>query len=739
MQKGGGIAFNDKLIDSIHDDDIVYDDKRKKAFKYFLNNSRFEIFSHKTRGGIIIKAELNQNIESPYFSINIGENNGQYVKVIFLKLIFIGNYGFRLYKNKRNNSIVFRSTSDKYKIMDSGGIRVISGNEYENDYENLEFEDDRNNIYDEIIALNATTIEKFNNEYQIQEDIYNSTLDINLSPLCPAVLDKHIYDKRDDCISKLQELEDRMSDKTIISYIRTAFDGNPDFFIGIQVMEYIENSKPFSSVIKDNTRNKSNNSNAIDLNEILYKMISLRLKQLHELNYVHGDLHGNNALVKQCGCSIGGGGNYCCCIGYDVLIIDFGETKKILRPKLSINSERKTPLIQLLRKEQYDTREIEECIRKKTRDFIFKNPYAKATYKHTKLEEKYAEYLVNTFHEMYPTIDINDLKERINTYITSTESFEHLSSDIETQKQKYLYSLGEKSVVDEVLGLKKSIQETERILKLYKELNSNTIFSRTQQQHVPILFIVDLLDFPDFTKEQIEQITYIHIATGYSINSINEILEFPEMNTDKAIFILNTHKETNYEINRIYIVVEYMEKLKKIGINLNFVQAHSEIQKNIYEHNIKPEQAINYLLVYYYFTIKKYPSINFRIAIDQIKNGIENHNPPILRENRPLTLLEIYTIFALMMESDPPDPVSAYQRMTRWTIDDAVNNLYSKLQGGKKKAKSLRKSLRKKLSKKLAKKSLQKKACKKSLQKSLQKSKKLAKKNLQKKTYKKTE
>jgi hypothetical protein len=205
------------------------------------------------------------------------------------------------------------------------------------------------------------------------------------------------------------------------------------------------------------------------------------------------------------------------------------------------------------------------------------------------------------------------------------------------------------------------------------------------------------------------------------------------MNTDKAIFILNTHKETNLDIKIIYIVVEYMVKLKKIGINLNFNQAHSEIQKNIYEHKIEPEEAINYLLVYYYFTIKKYPSINFRIAIDQIKDAIEK--PTILRENRPLTVLEIYTIFALMMESDPPDPVSAYQRMTIQTIDDAVNNLYSKLHGGKntkKKAKSLRKKLTKKACKKAYKKSLRKKACKKACKKSLQK-------KLTKKAYKKAE
>lgn len=52
MQKGGGIVVKPG-----------FKDKQKEAFEYFLHNSTFEIFSHNTRGGIIIKAELNHNIE----------------------------------------------------------------------------------------------------------------------------------------------------------------------------------------------------------------------------------------------------------------------------------------------------------------------------------------------------------------------------------------------------------------------------------------------------------------------------------------------------------------------------------------------------------------------------------------------------------------------------------------------------------------------------------------------------
>jgi len=83
---------------------VKHINQKKDIFYFLLVNSNIEIFSHKTRGGIILKLELRS--ASPYMSIN-PESFGQDVKIIFIKLVFIGTEKFVILNNNKDKYIVY--------------------------------------------------------------------------------------------------------------------------------------------------------------------------------------------------------------------------------------------------------------------------------------------------------------------------------------------------------------------------------------------------------------------------------------------------------------------------------------------------------------------------------------------------------------------------------------------------------------------------------------------------------
>ncbi len=269
MQKGGGIIIKPSEAHRTKQD----------IFTFLLNNSDIKIFSYETRGGIILKLELKSGIASPYMSVN-PESLGQDVKIIFFKLVFIGNSVFDIYDKNGN----------------------------------------------EIIYLNKASKSDFEKEVKIQNDIYEKTQGVNLSPLCPAVLDSYHLDIKRTCQQLLENCKTKLTtqeEEDLFNLIITHFNSG-NFTIGLQVMEYIENSKTLASYIYDEQNIKIDTK----LTKDLYTLAFFKLKTLHSLGYRHNDLHSSNVLVKKidnCVCSIG---KSCCCFdGYDVLIIDFGKTK----------------------------------------------------------------------------------------------------------------------------------------------------------------------------------------------------------------------------------------------------------------------------------------------------------------------------------------------------------------------------------------------------------------------------
>jgi serine/threonine protein kinase len=62
-----------------------------EAFDYFFSNCTFSILSKNSTSGLILKLNLNENIESSFYYTTIGENFNKSVSSLIMKLILINN------------------------------------------------------------------------------------------------------------------------------------------------------------------------------------------------------------------------------------------------------------------------------------------------------------------------------------------------------------------------------------------------------------------------------------------------------------------------------------------------------------------------------------------------------------------------------------------------------------------------------------------------------------------------
>ena len=524
MQKGGGV--------------IIKPSEAKQDIFTLLNNSDITIFSYKTHGGIILKLELNSEIASPYMSVN-PESLGQDVKIIFFKLVFIGNSDF-----------------------------IING----------------------IIHLNKASKLDFEKEVKIQNDIYEKTQGVNLSPLCPAVLDSYHLDTDKECQKLLYDCKPKLTtqaEKDLFQLIINNFVRS-NFTIGLQVMEYIENSKTLASYIYD-ARNKKIDT---ELTKDLYTLAFFKLKTLHSLGYRHNDLHSSNVLVKKtdnCVCSIG---KSCCCFdGYDVLIIDFGKTTESrLKPEdfdNSINSEtRGFDLIdQLIRNfSTYDSRskEIEKCIKNKVKEFILSEPNVKKIYEDMGLIEQYKKFIIDAIREMYPGSEITE--QWVNN--NNDKPLKELLSEIDKSFITYLSKISgfneliAKNVLkiteDEEKGVKFDFLISVKILQLYQYLN------QTEYNEDITKTLFELLQIPNITIEQakeilqlqVKEILQLHKETNVSVEIIIELYKIPTISFGEKKIIAKLHKETDVPVETIVNIMKIPNAT--IDITRQLLQLHKE-------------------------------------------------------------------------------------------------------------------------------------------------------------------
>lgn len=240
----------------------------EQAYTYFIHNSTCKIISYTSVGGIIFKLTLNPGVASPYSTIrSIG--TGMVTEVI-LKICFINNI--------KGSKVEFITTHIKY--------------------------------------LSSLDIDDFQSEINIQNEIYSSSFDAYLEPICPAITYANIYDD----YSILHILIARASDeetKTIIRSTHIRLLNN--FIIGTIMMESLTG---FETI--HNTITKHDPS----IYEIHYyhNLALFELWRLFQLGILHGDPHLSNLMINTTYPYIQGRPGR-------VIIIDFGA-RIILNEKL---------------------------------------------------------------------------------------------------------------------------------------------------------------------------------------------------------------------------------------------------------------------------------------------------------------------------------------------------------------------------------------------------------------------
>jgi tRNA A-37 threonylcarbamoyl transferase component Bud32 len=226
------------------------------AFNYFFYNSTFSILSETSLNGLILKLELNDNLTSPLYSITLDESFNKPVRTLILKCILI------------------------HKTRES--------------------------VKNKVLTKATMTDKDFDNEVNVQIDIYNKSItDENyfLEPLCPAIV--HIYKNITDefKVNIYNHFKNKNEKRLMNTFL------NLPYQINIIAMEYIDGFDILA--------------NSCDPK---YEKFALAdLMRMHRYGYVHGDYHKSNIMVNTNYTFYGNTPE----LKGKTIIIDFGRTMPI--------------------------------------------------------------------------------------------------------------------------------------------------------------------------------------------------------------------------------------------------------------------------------------------------------------------------------------------------------------------------------------------------------------------------
>jgi serine/threonine protein kinase len=248
----GGVSIDVNETDGIRD--------KNDAYCKFIKNSTFELLSTSSLNGIIIKANLNRSVRSPYVSIR-SDSFGARIPSLILKLIFI-------------------DAPDKLSVP---AIRKE--------------------------MFPVTTYDGFKKEVDTQLDIFReSCLDeYALQGICPAIVNYTTIQAGHPMLRKFMNTIVNRVDGPTSNKLKNCLIGMYKAFktpenslmqLGVIAMEYADGFKQLISYLPRVEKGHPDYSNELGLYRQYQVFALYELKRLHKLGYIHGDLHQSNILIN---------------------------------------------------------------------------------------------------------------------------------------------------------------------------------------------------------------------------------------------------------------------------------------------------------------------------------------------------------------------------------------------------------------------------------------------------------
>jgi hypothetical protein len=222
-------------------------------FRNFINNSDIT-FLNRGSQGIVLKATLQSPIPQNYLQICPDDNYGRPVDTILIKVCAISAFDM------------------KFQVDNKGSI------------------------------MHSTKMDEFQNEINIQTDIYLKTVEY-LQPLCPAIVYADILPSFTEIVNLLII---KISSIPLRYQLNALKNGNVEF--GLIGMEFMKDGKPLHNTEMNETQ----------LNVCRFSLLELAIKT----GYNHNDFHKGNIMIEK-------NNNYFAGLSMRAVLIDFGRAAKI--------------------------------------------------------------------------------------------------------------------------------------------------------------------------------------------------------------------------------------------------------------------------------------------------------------------------------------------------------------------------------------------------------------------------
>lgn len=313
-KKRGGVLLKEK-IKNVSNNNTTFFSNDEEAIRYFIKRSVVSSLFCTTKGGTILKLSLAQH-ESPFYKIrsksvrNYLENKNKNfieLKTILLKIVPISDH----IVTEIDQDINIMTTTDVN--INTDNLTVIipdfkNVNKKENrvivDYKHKDF-----SVCNTDYSQDLVSTETFENEVNIQKDIYSNSYDEYLEPLCPQIIFSTIQNIEDCDLMGIQaktniRKNDKLTSLLFDKYKSLITNSNllKSFKLGFIFMEEISEINEQQNTSTNSFNNmhffytNSKKTNKTTLSEKIRLQYWYELYKLSLMGYVHGDFHMGNCM-----------------------------------------------------------------------------------------------------------------------------------------------------------------------------------------------------------------------------------------------------------------------------------------------------------------------------------------------------------------------------------------------------------------------------------------------------------